>query len=95
VVVGLEDEFEDFRRQVPSAEYVSTANFLALARIFAGCRLFVGNQSSAFAVAEGLVVKRLLEVSPLAPNVVPTVNGSGRDFVSELAFETHFEDTMG
>jgi hypothetical protein len=94
VFVGLEDEFEDFRRQVPSAEYVPTADFLTLARIVAACRCFVGGQSSAFAVAEGLGVKRLLEVSSLAPNVVPTVNGNGRDAVSQIAFEAHFKDMM-
>jgi hypothetical protein len=95
VFVGLEDEFEDFRRQVPSAEYAPTADFLALASVVAGCKLFVGNQSSAFAVAEGLGVVRLLEVSSLAPNVVPTTCGNGRDAVSQMAFEAHFNEMMG
>lgn len=94
VFVGLEDEFEDFCQQVPSAEYVPTSDFLSLAQVVASCRCFVGGQSSAFAVAEGLGVKRLLEVSPLAPNVVPSVNGNGRDAVSQIAFETHFKDMM-
>lgn len=70
--VGLPEEFEDMRRQLPSIRRVEVNDFLELARVIAGSRLFIGNQSFPFSLAEGLKVRRILEADPGSPNVVPT-----------------------
>ena len=52
-------------------KYKNVSNFLEFAGIIAGCKFFIGNQSFPFAVAEGLKVKRVLEVCFECPNVIP------------------------
>lgn len=69
--VGVESEYSEMARQLPQLEWLRSDDFLQLARYIAGARLFVGNQSLPFAVAEGLKVQRVLEVCPRAPNVIP------------------------
>lgn len=55
VFVGLPSEYEAFQKEVPvRIPYQPTHDFLELARIIAGCRLFIGTESSPFAIAEGL-----------------------------------------
>ena len=58
----------------------------SMATIINSCRLFIGNQSFPFSVAEGLKANRLLEVYPKAPNVI--VEGAGaNDFIYQPQFE--------
>lgn len=84
--LGLPEEYEEMKKMVPGIIYRPTKNFLELARIIAGSRLFIGNQSFPFAIAEALKVKRLLEVYFRAPNV--TVYGeNGYDFCFQQPFE--------
>lgn len=73
--VGLEPEFDDLRRLLPSLEFVRTDDFLHLARVIRGCRFFVGNQSAPFALAEALKVPRILEAYGRLPNVIPDGEG--------------------
>jgi len=42
-----------------------------MASKISACDLFIGNQSMPFAIAEGLKVRRILEVAPAVPNVIP------------------------
>lgn len=92
IFVGLREEYEQFRRNV-RCEYVPTADHYQLARIIAGCKLFIGNQSSAFALAEGLKVPRILEVSCFGrhhcPNVIPHGDEAydviGQDMFTKIA----------
>jgi ADP-heptose:LPS heptosyltransferase len=86
VFVGLPDEYEDFRQQVPEAVYHPVNNFLELARIIAGSRLFIGNQSFPFALAESLKVRRVLEVFYQSPNVM-TEGPNGYAFCYQPQFE--------
>lgn len=86
VFLGLPDEFADFKRLVPRAEHVVTGDFLQSARIIAGCLLFAGNQSSCWAMAEGLKVPRLLERFPRCPNCDPRgANGTAANDANEFA----------
>ena len=66
--VGLQAEHEQFCRDVGEIPYLPTADLLELARYVAGCLLFVGNQSAPYAIAEGLKIRAILEVSPKFPN---------------------------
>lgn len=62
VFVGLREEHADFcRRFKCDVPYAATGNLLELARVIAGCRLFLGNQSCPRAIAEGLKVPVCVE----------------------------------
>lgn len=88
--MGTKDEYvawrKEFLLQVP---YVPSTDFLTAAQAIAGCKLFIGNQSSCFQIAEGLKVPRILEVCPTVPNVAPCgPNGY------EAHFQDHFEQLV-
>lgn len=64
VFLGLECEYKDFVRDHPRAAtvpHVVTNDFLAAAQIIDHAKLFVGNQTSLFGVAEALKKPRVLE----------------------------------
>jgi hypothetical protein len=87
--VGVESEFLDLKRMIPTLEWVQVLNFLELAQIIAGCKFFIGNQSFPFSIAEGLKVPRILETYVDAPNVIPE-GSQGFDFY----FQEHFESVV-
>jgi len=86
VFVGVKTEYEAMLKVIPGLQWKEVADFLELAEIIAGCKLFIGNQSFPYALAEGLKVKRLLEVFYQIPNVMPEGEG-GYDF----CFQKHLE----
>ncbi len=59
---------KDFELDIP---LLKVRDFLELSDYICNCRLFIGNQSMCFAIAEGLKIPRLLEMCPAAPNVHP------------------------
>ena len=75
------------RRQAgPGVVYLSFRNHLDMATAIASCKLFIGNQSSCFAIAQGLDVPRVLEVCPVCCNV-PIHGRNGYDVISQPLFE--------
>lgn len=62
--VGLRKEWEAFCKEFGPVGYHPTADFLELARLIKGSRLFVGNQSAPYAIAEGLKHPAILESCP-------------------------------
>lgn len=86
VFVGLPDEYEDMKTQVPRMEYKPVSHFLELAQVIAGSRLFIGNQSFPFALAEAMKVRRVLEVYYQSPNVMAEGPG-GYMFCYQPQFE--------
>lgn len=84
--VGVEQEWKEMRQMLPAIDYRPVNDFLELAQVVNGSRLFIGNQSFPFAVAEGLKTKRLLEVYWRAPNVIPE-GANGYDFYFQPQFE--------
>jgi len=86
VFVGVKSEYDDIKKTIPNIKWVQVDDFLQLAQIIAGCKLFIGNQSFPFSIAEGLKVPRVLEVCFEVINVVPEGEG-GHDFF----FQDHFE----
>ena len=52
-------------------KYIEVNNALDVAKFIAGSKLFVGNQSSCKAIAEGLKHPRLVEVSRSWPDAMP------------------------
>lgn len=88
--VGLPDEYAEMKKQLPNLAYKPVANFLELAEIIAGSKLFIGNQSFPFALAEALKAKRVLEVFYQCPNVMAEgPNGWG------FCYQPQFEKIVG
>lgn len=84
--IGVPEEFEDMKLSLPALEHRPVKDFLEMASLINGCRLFIGNQSFPFSIAEGLKANRLLEVFYKAPNVIP--EGAGAyDFMFQPQFE--------
>jgi hypothetical protein len=86
VFVGVESEYEDMRKAIPNIKWIQVDDFLKLAQIIAGCKLFIGNQSFPFSIAEGLKTPRILEIYFHTANVIPEGEGA-HDFF----FQEHFE----
>ncbi len=70
VFVGHRQEHELFKGFAPQCkfDYYPTKDALELARVIAGAKLFVGNQSLALAIAHGLYKKVMVEVWPQNDN---------------------------
>ena len=69
--VGFPKEHEIFEYTfgIP-IRYYPTPTILDLARVIAGAKQFIGNASSANAIAEGLKKNKILEVCRVLPNVI-------------------------
>lgn len=86
VFVGLSEEFKLMKAIIPNLEYARVSNFLEMASIIAGAKLFIGNQSFPYAIAEALKTPRMLESYYKCPNVIPEgANGF------EFSFQPQFE----
>jgi hypothetical protein len=86
VFVGVPDEYNEMKKELPALEYAPVHDFLQLAKIIAGSRLFIGNQSFPFSLAEALKVPRVLEVYHQCPNVL-VEGANGYDFCYQPQFE--------
>ncbi len=93
VFIGLPEEYTDVKKMLPQIRHASISNFLEMAAIIKSCKLFVGNQSFPFSIAEALKVKRVLEVCYYCPNV--SVEGiNGYDFCYQPQFEKIVERAL-
>jgi hypothetical protein len=70
VFIGLKEEHKAFEDAFGSIQYLKTENMLDVAEAIAGSDLFIGNQSSPNAIAEGLKHPRILEVSDWVPDCI-------------------------
>lgn len=72
VFVGFKNEYRTFRRKTRlKIKFHQINNLLELARIIKGSKLFIGNQSIGFALAEALKHPRVLELSYQEPSGLP------------------------
>ncbi len=94
VFVGLSHEWREFIAHFGYVSYLPTKNLLEMAQFIAGCELFIGNQSCANAIAEGLKKPLIQEVSTQFPDCIyvrewaqhvhdgecrlPDISGSGK-----------------
>jgi hypothetical protein len=69
--VGVDVEFDEMRRQLPTIERIDVADFLQMASAIRGSGVFIGNQSLPYSIAEALKVRRVLEACHRAPTNVP------------------------
>lgn len=61
--IGPRHEYDDFANENGSCDWYHPRNFLEIAQLIAGSELFIGNQSSPFAVAEGMKHNVIQETS--------------------------------
>jgi len=85
--VGLKEEFENLKKVIKNLDYYECADFLELATIIKSSKVFIGNLSFGYALAESIKVKRLLESGPNFPLVYP--NGEN---AYDFYFQNHFEN---
>lgn len=78
---------EQFKLNVPKLKVV---NFLHLAQIIKYCKLFLGNQSFCYNIAEAMKTLRVLEVCRQAANCVP-IGANGYDYLQQGALELYVE----
>ena len=84
--IGLNDEYENLKKEVPNLEFYDCKDFLEMAQIIKSSKLFLGNLSFGYTIAEGLKIPRLLESVPDFPLVYP--NGKN---AYDFYFQEHFE----
>jgi hypothetical protein len=70
VFVGLKAEHDDFIRTFGYVEFFYADNLLELARVIAGAKVYIGNQSCPYAIAEGLKKNTIQETWLIDPNCV-------------------------
>jgi len=83
---GTMEEYAEFQSHVPKAVYLPIKNFLELAIYISSAKVFIGNQSFCFSLAEAMKTPRVLEVCSFAPNVIPS-GPNGFDFYTQDAAE--------
>ncbi len=88
--VGMNDEYEDLKEQVPNLKFYNCKNFLEMAQIIKSSKFFIGNQGIGYAIAEGLKTPRLLEGNPDFPVIFP-IGENAYDFYHQIHFESFFE----
>jgi len=84
--IGLPDEYDDLKKEIPNLEFYDCKEFLEMAQIIKSSKFFLGNLSLGFHIAEALKVPRLLEGSPI--DVVYYPHG---DQAYTFFFQEHFE----
>lgn len=89
VFLGLKNEYDELKNKIKNLEYYDSKDFLELAMIIKNAKLFIGNNSFGFALAEALKVPRLLESAPDFPLVYP-YGEKAFDFY----FQKHFENLV-
>lgn len=66
--VGLREEWEIFVKECFPIEFLETEDLYTLACFLKSCDLFIGNQSSAYAIAEAMKIDSVLYVDRYCPN---------------------------
>lgn len=92
--VGLKEEFQIMKAKLPQLVHLPVDDFLEMAQIIKASQLFIGNQSSPFALAEIMKVPRCLEVCQTAHNVIPT-GANGYDFIEPLKLKQFIRQYYG
>ena len=85
--VGLKSEYDNLKTVITNLEHFECKDFLELASIVKSSKVFIGNLSFGYALAESIKVKRLLESGANFPLVYP--NGEN---AYDFYFQKHFEE---
>lgn len=88
--LGLKKEFLDLKKDMSNLKFHDCKNFLEMTEIIKNSKIFIGNLSFGYTLAEGLKIPRLLESNPEFPLVYPN-GGKGYDFYYQNHFEKMFK----
>jgi hypothetical protein len=83
---GTKDEFEVMKKTLPRLEYLKVKDFNELKDYISASKVFIGNQSMCFGIAEQLQTERILEVYFGCPNVIPS-GGEFYDVYNQNGFK--------
>jgi hypothetical protein len=90
VFVGFEREYDTFRKVIGlDIPWHQTKTILEFARVIRGAKLFIGNQSLAFALAEAMKVPRIQEVHHHCPSCLP-LSANARIILTEKILKHPF-----
>ncbi len=93
IFIGLYNEYLDLKKQIKNLKFHNCKNFLEMAEIINASRLFIGNLSFGYTLAEGLKKPRLVESYLDFPLIYP--NGTnGCEFYFQEHFEKHVKDIL-
>ncbi len=87
--LGLADEYNELKKEIPNLKFYECKDFLEMAQIIQSSKIFIGNLSFGYTLAEALKKPRLLESGPNFPLVYP--NGSN---AYDFYFQNHFENNF-
>lgn len=91
---GLKQERDKFCVDFDlNIEWLRTDTFLEFAQAVKQCQFYISNQTSGYQLAEGQKVRRILEVCPGCPNVMP-FGPNGYDFLYQLGLEYYFHKLL-
>lgn len=94
IFVGLQKERDIFCNEWDlNIHLLQNVNFLQLATEMKKAKFFMGNASVCYQIAEALKVPRILETSPLMPNVIP-IGEDAYDFYHQNAVQYFFHKLM-
>ena len=99
VFIGSQSEHVEFCNKTGfQIRHEVTKTWLELVRIILGSKLFIGNQSFAYSLAEGMKHPRILEVCLFCPNCDPqSSNGHVRlnqELIGKYLLDRNFEDSV-
>lgn len=95
IFVGLAHEHELFCEKwgLQMVPKFNANNFLDIAKLISKAKIFLGNQSFCWHLADAQHIPRILEVCSSFPNTFPTGN-DGHAFVTQNALEYFFEQLI-
>jgi hypothetical protein len=95
VFAGTQGEYKDFCKEWKlEMPRLDIDNFLELTQAMSACKLFLGNQSMCWNIAEAIKIPRVLEICPFAENCIPT-GPDGYDCYYNGAMEYYVEEILG
>ena len=88
--IGLQEEFDSFLLQCPTAKWIPTTDFLEVGRIIMACSTFISNQTASWALSQAMGKRNcILEVCLDCPNVCSFLP-ENYGVINQRAFETVF-----
>jgi hypothetical protein len=90
---GIKEEFQEMKTIIPDLEYLKVKDFKELKDYIAASKVFIGNQSMCFAIAEQLQTERILEVYFGCPNVIPA-GGEFYDVFNQNGFKNALNNLL-
>ena len=87
--IGVKEEYDDLKKDIKNLNFYECKDYYDMANIIYSSKLFIGNSSIGYPIAEALKIPRLLEACPDFPVMQPS-GKNGFDFYYQEHFEKLF-----